>query len=120
MSTMDVTPYLANLIRLAADEREAEQERARAVRDRLPAVVRLLVERFAVRRVVLFGSLVTGRLHERSDLDLAVQGLAPERYWEALWRCAEAAGRDVDLVLLEEASPDLLEAVEAEGEVLHG
>lgn len=117
---MDVTPYLGNMIRMAACEREAEQRRAQEARRRLPAVVRELVERFGARRVVLFGSLLSGRLHERSDIDIAVEGLAPERYWEALWRCSEALGHDVDLVPIEGASPALRETVEVDGEVLHG
>jgi predicted nucleotidyltransferase len=46
---------------------------------------RMLKERFGVKKVYLFGS-VTGSSpwHERSDLDIAVEGLAPEDYFRAL------------------------------------
>lgn len=103
-------------------EHELQQERARATqaRERLPSVVALLVERFAVRRVVLFGSPLEGRLHEHSDIDLAVEGLAPERYWEALWRAEAAAGRHVDLVPTEDASDAVRERLATVGEVLYG
>ncbi|MCC6624197.1 MAG: nucleotidyltransferase domain-containing protein [Deltaproteobacteria bacterium] len=117
---MDVTPYLANLRRMQAEADAADEARAAVARAALPALVKLLVDRLGVTRVVLFGSLLEGRLHERSDIDLAVAGLAPERYWEALWRAAEIAGRDVDLVPLEEASESLRERIETSGEVLHG
>lgn len=117
---MDVTPYLANIRRVQADREAGDRRRGDEARARLPELVRLLAERFGVHRVVLFGSLLRGRLHERSDVDLAVAGLAPERYWEALWRCEDVAGRHVDLVPLEDASGSLLERIESEGETLLG
>ncbi len=117
---VDVTPYLPNLRRREAEAATAARDRASAARERLPELVRLLAERFGVHRVVLFGSLLRGELHERSDLDLAVSGLARERYWEALAACHEVAGRHVDLVPLEDASPSLRERIETEGEPLLG
>jgi len=76
-----------------------------------------LKERFGVKAVYLFGS---GRgdtpWHEGSDLDLAVEALAPKRYFEALAALEEIvpAGLKVDLVTLEEAPPEL--AAYAKGE----
>jgi predicted nucleotidyltransferase len=105
---------------MAETELQKERDRAHEARLRLPSVAALLVERFGVRRIVLFGSLLEGRLHERSDIDLGVEGLAPERYWEALWRCAAAAGRHVDLVPLEDVGDSLRAHIAAFGEVLHG
>lgn len=72
----------------------------------------LLRERFGARRVVLFGSAAgDAPWHERSDLDLAVEGLAPELYWIALNACYEVLppGLELDLVLLETAWPTLRE-----------
>ncbi|GMV38699.1 MAG: hypothetical protein AMXMBFR64_04150 [Myxococcales bacterium] len=116
---MDVTPYLENLRRMDRELRAAEVRRAEEARTRLPGVVEVLVA-LGARRVILFGSLRTGRLHDRSDIDVAVDGVPADRYWEALWRCAEVAGRHVDLVLLSEASDSLRERIAEDGEVLHG
>ncbi len=87
----------------------------------LMAQIRKLAEelksRFGVRRVVLFGSLA----HEAwsisdSDVDLAVEGLSEDAYWDA-WRLAEEMISDhsVDLIELEKASPSLREAIERYG-----
>ena len=105
---------------MAARTCTVEIDNARRARSQLPEVVRVLVEELGVRRVILFGSLLDGRLHERSDIDLAVEGLAPERYWEALWRCSKAAQRHVDLVPLGEASASLRDHIRERGEVLYG
>jgi predicted nucleotidyltransferase len=59
----------------------------------------------------VFGSVVdAGRFRLDSDLDLAVRGLPPDRYYEA-WRVAESAAGEgrLDLVRLEDA-PDWLAA----------
>ena len=66
--------------------------------------------RFGARRVVIFGS-VTGDTpwHGRSDIDLGVEGLPEELFWQA-WGDLEdllPPGLAVDLVPLETASPAL-------------
>jgi len=89
-------------------------ERARACAERL-------VEKFGAERVCLIGSLARGEgFHLGSDIDLAVAGLAPERYLPALVEIRELAGREVDLITLEEAAPDMVAHVSAEGILLHG
>lgn len=117
---MNLEPYLATLRRRDDALRIAGVQRAEAARARLPEVVRILVEDFGVQRVILFGSLRWGTLHETSDIDLAVTGLAPESYWRALDRVTRAAERPVDLVPLDEASASLRARIDADGEVLHG
>lgn len=70
----------------------------------------------------MFGSLVEGGFHERSDIDLAVEGLPGGA---ALFRAAVeldeiASPFEVDLVPLEEARPDIRARVLERGELLHG
>ncbi len=72
--------------------------------------VRLLKERFGVERVILFGSAAArGVWHGRSDIDLAVEGLAPERFFSAYAACYDALprGLELDLVPLESAYPEM-------------
>ena len=79
-----------------------------------------LVERFGVRQVFLIGSLTRqGSFHEGSDIDLAVAGLTPERYWAALDEMAALADRDVELIRLEDANPEMAAHVAAEGVLLY-
>lgn len=74
------------------------------------ACAQLLKERYGVRQVHLFGSLAgQSPWHSRSDIDLAVEGLAPERYVRALselWALLPT-GLELDLVTLEDASPEM-------------
>lgn len=117
---MGVTPaeavrFMGKLLK----ERMPESERrARKLREALPSVVQMLVEEFDVRRVVLFGSIVRGVVDERSDVDLAVEGLDPGSYFAALSRAEEVAGATVDLVPIEEVPSSLLTIIESSGEVL--
>ena len=82
----------------------------------------LLAEKYAVRAVYLFGSVAwPERFHADSDLDLAVEGLPDEKYTRALtelWRLLPA-GRELNLVPLEAAFPELAERVRREGLVLY-
>jgi predicted nucleotidyltransferase len=68
--------------------------------------------------VYLFGSVAwPERFHADSDLDLAVEGLPDEKYLRALaelWRLLPA-GRELNLVPLQAAFPELAERVRREG-----
>lgn len=57
------------------------------------------------REVYLFGSAATGRLHSRSDVDLAVGGLRPERFLRALALVTDVLDRPVSLADLDEDTP---------------
>jgi predicted nucleotidyltransferase len=103
-------------------EKEAQRQRQAAhLREIARACAQRLVEDFGASRVYLFGSLMQENLvHDRSDIDLAVEGLTGERYFEALsdiWGLLPQ-GVELDLVRLERAWPGLLERIEAEGELL--
>ncbi len=93
----------------------------RRTRERLLARARraaaLLKERFGVRRVVLFGSLADDVwFRTDSDVDLAVEGLSAEDYWEA-WRLVEDViqERPVDLIEIERAGESLQRVIERYG-----
>lgn len=93
----------------------------RRTRERLMATARqaaaLLKHRFGVRRVILFGSLADSDWFSvDSDIDLAVEGLAPDDYWEA-WRLVEGVIRErsVDLVEIELTGEALRQAIERHG-----
>lgn len=77
----------------------------------------LLRVRFGVSRAILFGSLTEPDwFSPESDVDLAVEGLDPEAYWDA-WRLVESVieTRPVDLVELESASESLRRVIERDG-----
>jgi predicted nucleotidyltransferase/exonuclease VII small subunit len=70
----------------------------------------LLQERFGAKRVIPFGSVMrAGTWHSSSDLDLAVEGVAPDQFFRAWSMLRELLppGLRVDLVALEQASEAL-------------
>jgi uncharacterized protein len=107
------------MARRLAKDRAVNRRQAQTLRKRLPLLVETLVQEFAARKVILFGGLLREMANPGSDIDLAVEGLAPDCYFAALTRCFEVAGCNVDLVLLEEARPELLRAVQQKGETLY-
>jgi len=52
--------------------------------------------------VYLFGSCAQGKARSDSDLDLAVRGLAPERFFRAMGQVSLAVSRPIDLIDLDE------------------
>ncbi len=88
--------------------------------EELRKAVRSLVRWPGLRRIWLFGSAARGvALDWRSDLDFAVEGLAPE-YLERAWAMLDEALRlPVDLVRIETANPVLREAIARDGRVVY-
>jgi predicted nucleotidyltransferase len=117
-----MTPHdaVAILSRRFAEKAADELKCARDIKAIVPRVAEILAQEFGVSRVVLFGSLTRGDARPDSDIDLAVEGLPPERTFRALARAAEVAGRQVDLVPIESARPEVLAIIEREGEVILG
>jgi len=74
----------------------------------------LLKSRYRASRVIAFGSLTEAdRFHLWSDVDLAVWGLAPGDYFEAVARVLDVGGEiKVDLIRAERCKPHLRAAIE--------
>ena len=100
---------------LALREHEVNRVRAVAMADVLPRLAAVLVRDFGITRVVVFGSVARADVNARSDIDIAVLGLAPAAYFTALAALANVTSFDIDLIPLEEASPEILRSIEAEG-----
>lgn len=78
---------------------------------------RILREHYAVSRIRAFGSLLhEERFHSGSDVDLAVEGLKPADYWEAV-TSVMFLDDQVSVILIDQATcrPEIWEAVEQEG-----
>ncbi len=103
-------------------EREALLLRQQRLLEAAQDCANVLVKKYAVRAVYLFGSVAwPERFHADSDIDLAVEGLPDEKYMRALtelWRLLPA-GSELNLVPLESAFPELAERVRREGMVLY-
>lgn len=109
--------------RWRAERARAEADaaaRRQAVERMLPELARRLAA-LGARRVWLVGSFARGDAGPRSDLDLAVEGVPPERWAEAERATEAIAGAvaPVDLVPVESARSRFKEAVAREGRLLH-
>jgi predicted nucleotidyltransferase len=110
-----LAPYVEAWRRRRVEEEEADRRRREEAWDEARKAARLLVDEFGVRRVVAFGSLASGRFRRGSDVDLAVEGLPPERFFRADARLAWELSVPIDLKLLADCPPLLRKRIEEEG-----
>jgi predicted nucleotidyltransferase len=120
MLWMSPRDAVAILGRRFAEQASEEARCARDIRATVPLVADVLVREFGVHRVVLFGSVARGAARPDSDIDIALEGLPPGQTFHAMARAAEVAGRNVDLVPMEGARPEVLALIAREGEVIRG
>lgn len=105
--------------RARARERES-REHIIEVRARLGQIVRVLVDGYGARRVVLFGSVARGDASPSSDVDVLVEGVPIDRITNAHVAVLDALpGLWVDLVPAELARPEVLARALREGETLY-
>ena len=84
---------------------------------RVREVAAALKARFRAQRVVLFGSLAhKAWFVSDSDVDLAVEGLEGDAFWQA-WRLAEEiiGDRHVDLIEIETVGASMQQAIDRYG-----
>lgn len=99
-------------------KKEWESERKRVERRRHQAIAEaerlahILVDEYGVTRVILFGSATGSRdFTESSDIDIAVEGLAKERFFEVAGRLLDASRFAIDLKAIEDLEPFVLTRV---------
>ena len=82
----------------------------------------LLKKKYKVKRVFLIRSLVYGIVHERSDIDLVVEGLAPEKYIKALVDLSDIIEWkvEVNLIPFEDAFEGIKEKTLKKGKLIYG
>jgi predicted nucleotidyltransferase len=111
--------YIDSASRRAAMPGMSEKERKNREKMlmRVRETAQALKAQFGVRRVVLFGSIAqTHWSSAKSDVDLTVEGLKRDAYWQA-WKTAEdrIGDRPVDLVGVELATESLKTTTERYG-----
>jgi predicted nucleotidyltransferase len=113
--------YITGLVARERQRRRRLRERATQAMEVARQAANLLRQHYDVTRVRLFGSVLRPEhFHERSDIDLAVEGLPPEAYLRA-WALLNGSSPDfkcdfeIDLVDRHDCLPYIWEAVEREG-----
>jgi predicted nucleotidyltransferase len=95
----------------------AEQQEREQLLARVREAAAILKRQFGVKQVILFGSLAdTTWFVPDSDVDLAIEGLSNDNYWQA-WKVVEdiIGNRPVDLIEIESAKESLLKAIQRYG-----
>lgn len=114
-------PYIEAWKRRIAAREAADRKFAGEAMEVAREAAGRLVEGFGVERVILFGSLAGWRRFRRdSDIDLAVDGLAPQPFIRADADLAWHLSAPIDLKLLDDCPSLLRQRIEEEGVVLHG
>lgn len=104
--------------RFAEQEAEARALAAQA-RSVLPEAVAIL-KKHGAKRIILFGSLGReGRFHRGSDIDLAVAGIPPQKFFRVTADLMMALDWHIDLKPLEEVDAFFREMILKTGEVIY-
>ena len=72
-----------------------------------------------VKRVFMYGSEVKGKHHRFSDIDLACEGITPDRFFKVFGRLLSIIERRVDLVDLRDVKETFRKRIEREGVLLY-
>jgi predicted nucleotidyltransferase len=114
-------PYIAGLVGRERQRRQRLRERAVQAKKIARQAANLLRQHYPVTRVRIFGSVLRPeRFHERSDIDLAVEGLPAKDYLRA-WALLNGGSPDfehdfeIDLIDGYDCLPYIWQAVEREG-----
>ncbi len=96
-------PFDTSVLDAALARRRAENEQKRQA---LLAEVLHLLEQlgpvYGIQQAYVFGSLATpGRFDPQSDIDIAVEQIDPDRFFEVIGKFSFALGRQLDLIELE-------------------
>lgn len=116
----EMEEYRQGLAQREVAERDSLRLRRRRAWSAARRAASLLKRDFGARRAWVFGSLAhRAWYHAASDIDLAVEGLAPGSVWRA-WAAVDrsAPGFHVDLVEIETALPSLRESILVQGKEL--
>ncbi|MDP3996221.1 MAG: nucleotidyltransferase domain-containing protein [bacterium] len=82
--------------------------------------IRELADEYGLNVVVLFGSQATGKIHSKSDVDIAVISRKPVERIKLVSEFSDLLRRDdVEVVNLVNASPTLMRSVVADGKLLY-
>jgi predicted nucleotidyltransferase len=98
---------------------EKNQTKARQVRNNLEPIIKLLVDEFGATKIILFGSLLTNKFHQESDIDLAVEGIQSRDYFRALAKVNDLGECPIDLKPMEDLDPYFLGKVLQKGQCIY-
>lgn len=119
VDAVDIKSYAKQYVQsFARKQQRTEELRVRLIQEAV-RLAQTLRTRFGATQVVLFGSVLDAqRFTPSSDIDLVVEGLSPEGFWQAVAYVQSSISFKVDLIDLASARPTLLQRIQESGRVL--
>ena len=78
-----------------------------------------ILKEYVVKRIFLFGSVAKSKHRSHSDIDLACEGISPERFFKALGELLSTTRGSIDLVDIKEVKDTLRKRIEREGILIY-
>ncbi|MBE9064712.1 nucleotidyltransferase family protein [cf. Phormidesmis sp. LEGE 11477] len=100
--------------------READQIKVweKEAWDDVQIVASVLREQFHATKIIVFGSLVKNKFGRGSDIDIAAEGMEPNRFFLALSTVNRHSKREIDLKPMEALDPHFRKRVIETGRVI--
>jgi uncharacterized protein len=117
MSERDMREIYISWLQRSASRSNSDEKLCEYAWEVARKAAKMLRERYGVSRIRVFGSLAhEGNFYPDSDIDLAVEGLKPVDYWEALTSVLFLDKKiPVEIVDLSTCSSQIRDVVEREG-----
>lgn len=90
----------------------------KALHDDLRRSIEILTRYYHVKSIILFGSMVTGKINLGSDIDLVVEGLG-DQFVKALGHCMKECRTKIDIKPLEALDPQFKKTVLERGRLIY-
>ncbi len=84
----------------------------------LQRAVEILTGHYHVKSIILFGSMVSGKINLGSDVDLIVEGLG-EQFIKALGHCMKECETKIDIKPFEDLDPQFRNTVLEKGRLIY-
>ncbi len=120
--TVEPAQTVAFLRRREAERQRMLDQRFQVAWREFHRIVAMIAAEFAPRRIWQWGSLLhRPRFCERSDIDIALEGLgAAERLFRVHARAEELSTLPLDIVELERIEPEYAHLIRTTGRLVHG
>ncbi|NJL48859.1 MAG: nucleotidyltransferase domain-containing protein [Leptolyngbyaceae cyanobacterium SM2_5_2] len=112
--------YIDYWRQVRAEQQIAQQQAKKLAWQEVNAIASVLRQQFGATRVMVFGSLLSDRFQDDSDLDIAAAPIPKARFFEAVAAVNECSQRWVDLKPLDDLDPYFKQRVLDTGLDIHG